>query len=150
MSFVVATEQRFTGGGKSLKRPASFFRLSKATNLNIGRPSGTFTAPKKPKELDRTFKLRWAEISPLAIDYPRILEIIARRELGGPTRLWDEVYFINTTKHIIFHMYDDRGVDLAAANSDALMPIYGNFRDWICAYDIQQHMKRSRGSRYRT
>jgi hypothetical protein len=42
-----------------------------------------------------------------------------------------KVYFINLDKQIIFHMYDDRGLDVIAGNRDALIPTYIKFKDWI-------------------
>jgi Domain of unknown function (DUF3885) len=42
-----------------------------------------------------------------------------------------EIYFINTTKNLIFHMYDDRGLDIIAPDSKTLKPVYTKFKDWI-------------------
>jgi hypothetical protein len=43
----------------------------------------------------------------------------------------EEIYFINTSKNLIFHMYDDRGLDIIASNVETLKPIYSKYRDWI-------------------
>jgi hypothetical protein len=42
-----------------------------------------------------------------------------------------EIYFVNTTKNLIFHMYDDRGLDIIASDVEILRPIYKHFNDWI-------------------
>ena len=42
-----------------------------------------------------------------------------------------EIYFINTAKNLIFHMYDDRGLDIIAADVESLRPIYTKFNTWI-------------------
>ncbi|TCC99192.1 DUF3885 domain-containing protein [Pedobacter hiemivivus] len=38
-----------------------------------------------------------------------------------------EVYFINLDKQIIFHMYDDRGLDIIASNIEVLKSVYFKF-----------------------
>lgn len=42
-----------------------------------------------------------------------------------------EIYFINIDKKLIFHMYDDRGLDMISADLDSLRPIYKEYNDWI-------------------
>lgn len=42
-----------------------------------------------------------------------------------------EIYFINIDKKIIFHMYDDRGLDIVAHDLEQLRPIYNKFNDWL-------------------
>jgi len=43
----------------------------------------------------------------------------------------EEIYFINTSKNLIFYMYDDRGLDIIAADVKTLKPIYSKYNDWI-------------------
>lgn len=49
-----------------------------------------------------------------------------------------EVYFINIDKKLIFHMYDDRGLDILSADKETLRPIYEKHNDWILDYDREQ------------
>lgn len=46
-----------------------------------------------------------------------------------------EIYFVNISKKLIFHMYDDRGLDIIAADLNTLKPIYLKYNDWILDYD---------------
>lgn len=46
-----------------------------------------------------------------------------------------EIYFVNITKRIIFHMYDDRGLDIIASDVETLKPIYTKFNNWILDYN---------------
>ncbi|MGQ7947417.1 DUF3885 domain-containing protein [Flavobacterium sp. WC2509] len=46
-----------------------------------------------------------------------------------------EVYFINIDKELIFHMYDDRGLDIISADIEAIRPIYKKHNDWVLDYD---------------
>jgi len=49
-----------------------------------------------------------------------------------------EIYFINIDKKIIFHMYDDRGLDIISADKETLRPIYKAHNNWILDYDRKQ------------
>lgn len=50
----------------------------------------------------------------------------------------EEIYFINVDKKLIFHMYDDRGLDLIAADVETLRPIYDKFNHWILDNDREK------------
>lgn len=64
-----------------------------------------------------------------------IFEAIANADFCKKPYTHDGVYFINVSKDIIFHMYDDRGLDVVAKNKDSLMIVYSEFNDWILDYD---------------
>ncbi len=49
-----------------------------------------------------------------------------------------EIYFVNIDKKLIFHMYDDRGLDIISADKETLRPIYKKHNDWILDYDREQ------------
>lgn len=49
-----------------------------------------------------------------------------------------EIYFVNMDKKLIFHMYDDRGIDIIAADKETLRPIYKLHHDWILDYDRER------------
>jgi len=49
-----------------------------------------------------------------------------------------EVYFLNIGKKFIFHMYDDRGLDIIAKDKETLRSIYERHSDLILSYDREQ------------
>ena len=49
-----------------------------------------------------------------------------------------EIYFINISKKLIYHMYDDRGLDLISADKEMLRSIYKQHNDWILEYDRER------------
>jgi hypothetical protein len=49
-----------------------------------------------------------------------------------------EIYFININKKLIFHMYDDRGLDIIATDKETLRPIYEKHNEWILDYDREK------------
>lgn len=46
------------------------------------------------------------------IDYKRLLKSIGNQDMGIEPSLKDEVFFINKNSHIIYQLYDDRGLDI--------------------------------------
>lgn len=100
-------------------------------------------------ESDNKFDRRNIAIIKLAADrinYRNILRAIGHTDFpprqpaldknGGLTG--KEIYFVHIEKKLIFHMYDDRGLDLIAADKETLRPIYKKHNDWILDYDRKQ------------
>ena len=73
-----------------------------------------------------------------SIDYIGILEALAHQDFAIDPHISDSVFFINPYKHIIYHMYDDRGMDLIAESKEVLSPIYQKYNSWILAYNKEQ------------
>ncbi|GAB2942053.1 hypothetical protein GCM10027048_03160 [Hymenobacter coalescens] len=46
-----------------------------------------------------------------------------------------EVYLLNVDRKLIFHMYDDRGLDLLATDLEVFRPVYEQFNGWLLDYD---------------
>lgn len=60
------------------------------------------------------------------------------RILKGFPRYGIDIYFINVTRKMIYHLYDDRGCDVIASNKEDLRTLYEEFNDWILDYDREQ------------
>ncbi|MGV2911420.1 DUF3885 domain-containing protein [Bacillus safensis] len=50
-------------------------------------------------------------------------------------KLGYEIYLMNLSKKMIFHLYDDRGCDLIAADAERLRPVYEGLQHWLLDYD---------------
>lgn len=46
-----------------------------------------------------------------------------------------ELYFLNLDRGLIFHMYDDRGLDIIAGDRQTLRPLYAQFNPWLLDHD---------------
>jgi hypothetical protein len=46
-------------------------------------------------------------------------------------RVHDDCYFVNATRNTILHMYDDRGVDVIAADRAFWQGVAAQFSDWV-------------------
>ena len=73
-----------------------------------------------------------------SIDYIGILKAKAHQDFAIEPYISDAVFFINPHKHIVFYMYDDRGMDLIAESKVVLVPIYQKYNSWILAYDKER------------
>ncbi len=82
-----------------------------------------------------TFVLEWVVQPARSFDYAQIVQGIANSERGLEPRLNARVYFLAPEKGVLFHMYDDRGLDIAAAEPSILIPLYKSFTGWILDHD---------------
>lgn len=80
---------------------------------------------------DTPFVSFTAALKPRTLDYCSIFRAEANRELGLAPVLGGLVYFVNVTRPLVFHMYDDRGAILFAPRVATLMPLYERFAAWL-------------------
>ena len=80
------------------------------------------------------------------INYKNILTAIAHSDFSPRRPRLDNygmftdkaIFFFNLDKKLIFHMYDDRGLDVIAADKEILRPIYKKHNDLILDYDRER------------
>ncbi|MEJ5964321.1 DUF3885 domain-containing protein [Pedobacter immunditicola] len=72
------------------------------------------------------------------INHQNILTAIANKDFSREPGLdkcgflgSKEVFFINHDKQLIFHMYDDRGLDVVSSHIETLRPPYTKYNSWI-------------------
>lgn len=78
--------------------------------------------------------LYW-ELSSQKIDIDKLLTEIIRADIGGFNELASTVYFINAKEKILYHLYDDRGLDVVAKTAKSLRTLYDEYNSWILDYD---------------
>jgi hypothetical protein len=66
-------------------------------------------------------------------DFPHPSQI-----LKGFPRNGVDIYFINITRKMIYHLYDDRGCDVIASNKGDLRSLYEELNAWILDYDRER------------
>lgn len=52
--------------------------------------------------------------------------------------LWQSVFFFDCDRHLLFHLYDDRGLDIASSTRNAIEYLYSAYNSWILDYDREQ------------
>ena len=79
------------------------------------------------------------------IRYHQLLSAISYEDHSHPTRILKnnyqagcDIYFVNVTRQMIYHLYDDRGCDVIASNKEDLRSLYLTYNDWILDYDRDQ------------
>jgi hypothetical protein len=77
------------------------------------------------------YRLTWARLSPSAFDASQMFQAIANREQSAFPKISSGVFVIDPSSNVIMHMYDDRGLDIIAAELNTLRPLFRSFGDWI-------------------
>lgn len=113
---------------------------------NLKKTEISYSIEKGLYQSDRNFDIAIIKLNVGRINYKNILTAIGHSDF--PTRqprLNDsnfltskEIFFVNINKKLIFHMYDDRGLDIIAINEETIKPIYTKHSDWILDYDRTQ------------
>lgn len=83
----------------------------------------------------RKTDLRYVQLLKAIIyeDFPHPSTILKNEQEAGY-----DVYFINNSKKVIYHLYDDRGCDVLASSKESLHKLYQDFNDWILEYDRKE------------
>jgi hypothetical protein len=90
------------------------------------------------------YRISWTRLTPLAFNAPLMFQLIANREQGGTPKVSSGVFVIHPRLKIILHMYDDRGLDVIAAELNALRSLFDSFNHWILENQRQRIMSRFR------
>ncbi|PIC87447.1 hypothetical protein CSV72_04740 [Sporosarcina sp. P20a] len=79
------------------------------------------------------------------IRYMQLLKAICHEDFSDSTTILKrnpesgyDIFFINLSKNIIYHLYDDRGCDIIAADRESIRFLYEQYSDWILDYDKQE------------
>src|SRR5690606_31988449 len=79
------------------------------------------------------------------IRYPQLLQAICYEDFRHPSRILKnnqqsgcQIYFINLSQKLIYHLYDDRGCDIIAADKEDIRYLYDQYNDWILDYDREK------------
>ncbi len=56
----------------------------------------------------------------------------------GFRELSSAVFFFDTTRHLLFHPYDDRGADVAGETTEKIRFLYADCQNWLLDYDIER------------
>lgn len=82
-------------------------------------------------------KYVWCTLGDL--DYAGILKAIGYTDFSErEASLVERVFFIEPKQQIIFHMYDDRGLDIVGMQQESLQRLYHQYYDWLLPYDMEK------------
>lgn len=114
-----------------------FERLFSSTaDIGLQEPCGTLRVVETEEDSEANeYTLTWVRQPSRSIDYKVIFQLIANADLAISPAISSKVYFLNLEKGIIFHMYDDRGLDVIASRAEEIFGLYTGFNEWILDYD---------------
>jgi hypothetical protein len=122
--------------GRYRRHRPTVFQLSRRYSLGLRGPAGRERLASEEDDLREIITFRWTEIAARRINYQFILKAKANANYYSRRPSTDDrIYFVNRTRNIILHMYDDRGMDLVAASRSDLQTIYDEHKSWILDYD---------------
>ncbi|HFI0151393.1 TPA: DUF3885 domain-containing protein [Streptococcus suis] len=78
-------------------------------------------------------------------DLKALLREIVRADHGGFNYLSSSVLFLSSQEKIIYHCYDDRGVDVAVVDDDKRRQLFTDCQDLLFDYDMGEMEERVRG-----
>lgn len=78
------------------------------------------------------------DIDKRSANFEGLFEEIIKADLGGFAALASSVFLIDTNLNVLFYLYDDRGVDVAAESRDTIAPLYRSFGKWILEHDRER------------
>ncbi|WP_050180110.1 DUF3885 domain-containing protein [Domibacillus robiginosus] len=67
--------------------------------------------------------------------YRHLIRALSHVDVGLKPAVAEECFFIHPIKRIVYHLYDDRGLDIAAASAHSLRPLYNKYNGWLLDYD---------------
>lgn len=116
---------------------------------NLKKTEVSYSKEKRLYESEDKFDVRNIAIIKTTrqeMNYANILNAIGHTDFGSRQPRLDqksfftakEVYFVNIDKKLIFHMYDDRGLDIIATDKETIRQIYIKHNDWILDYDREK------------
>ncbi|MGQ7448470.1 DUF3885 domain-containing protein [Streptococcus suis] len=78
-------------------------------------------------------------------DLKALLWEIIKADHGGFNYLSSSVLFLSSQDNIIYHCYDDRGVDIAVLDDDKRRQLFTDCHDLLFDYDMEEMERRMRG-----
>ncbi|HEM4282257.1 TPA: DUF3885 domain-containing protein [Streptococcus suis] len=78
-------------------------------------------------------------------DLKALLREIIKADHGGFNYLSSSVLFLSSKDKVIYHCYDDRGVDIAVVDDDKRRQLFTDCYDLLFDYDMEEMERRVRG-----
>ena len=77
------------------------------------------------------------DLSKISFQPERLLQEIILGDIGGWNGFVSSVYLIGPGP-FLYHLYDDRGLDILGGSRELLLPLYHQFNDWILEYNLEK------------
>lgn len=106
--------------------------------LQIGKPKETVKKKYVVEEDEIThYELYW-DLNEVNWTIEKIVKEVVLTDIGGLNCLASAVFLLHDKAHILYHLYDDRGLDVVAKDKETLRPVYEKYKDWLLEYDREE------------
>ncbi len=120
---------------KHAREPKGLFELAEERHFDFSEMTERLSIATE----DGAALLEWAGVVNISNEeVSAIFGAIGNLDFSRTPRITDRVYFVNQSRDIILNMYDDRGLDVIAADRASLLPLYRSHFEWILTYDVPQ------------
>jgi hypothetical protein len=120
----------YPNGDKNEKKLLSRFCAIAGLNKPQERYQVMLTLDEEPDERFEAVQCYW-DILSHPVNIKKLLEAVIRADIGGFRELASSVYLFNTDLYVLYHLYDDRGLDVAAESRDLPALLYKKCGDWV-------------------
>ena len=134
---IIVVHQQWRGKRLRIKRSSYLLR-----QLNLSKAQLAFQQINNP--YPQSFRPgRWNRVCAVTtasrIPFSEILEAISHQDFPPKKPVvHGDTFFLNQRTGIIFHMYDDRGIDIIAPTAAVLRHLYETHKDLILDYDREK------------
>ena len=128
--------QQFSYGRSRIsKRNLIFQYISKDSTVRF-RYSRIRRLPGCSRKQYHWNRVRISSLTPSKIDYHGLLKACIYNDFRrhGPSFRGD-CYLFHHRHQLLFHIYDDRGMDIVSPHKDFLRKLYLEYNDWLLDYD---------------
>ena len=77
------------------------------------------------------------DLSGITFQPEQLLQEIILGDIGGWSGFVSSVYLTGPGP-FLYHLYDDRGLDVLGSSRELLLPLYHQFHGWILKYDLEK------------
>ena len=76
------------------------------------------------------YELYW-DLNQMNWSIEKLIKEVVLADIGGLNSLASAVFLLHTKEHILYYLYDDRGLDVVAQDKETLLPLYEKYSNWI-------------------
>ena len=112
--------------------------LDRAAAIYRALPDEQLSATEQDEDGDTHAQVQFYwDLSKISFQPELLLREIILGDIGGWNGFVSSVYLAGPGP-FLYHLYDDRGLDVLGGSQKLLLPLYHQFHDWILEYDLEK------------
>ena len=110
--------------------------IRQRTGLPAPHEQVTTTETDEDGDIHPQVQFYW-DLNAIPVQPERLLREIILSDIGGWPGFVSSVY-LSGPGSFLYHLYDDRGLDVLGGSRELLLPLYRQFHDWILEYEREK------------